>query len=253
MATKRTIVYVDGFNLYYRALRRTEFKWLNIDALCREVLDEANDIVAIKYYTADISGKDDPQAPVRQQRYLRALKTIPHLSVHKGRFLLTERWAPVASNGASFLKPEPDVARVTRREEKGSDVNLASHLLSDGFRDNYDVAVVITNDTDLTEPIRIVAEELKKPVGVICPSPKIAGDLQRVASFVRKLSHARLRAAQFPDEIEGTSLRRPESWSQTHLTARRDLEKQIRRALDRGEYSDVDEDLWQRLLKRTRL
>ena len=37
-------------------------------------------------------------------------------------------------------------------EEKGSDVNLASFLLLDGFDDEYELAVVISNDSDLSSP-----------------------------------------------------------------------------------------------------
>ena len=62
-------------------------------------------------------------------------------------------------------------------EEKGSDVNLASHLLVDGFRDRYDLAVVISNDSDLTEPVRFVREDLNKPVGVLNPHPNRSWEL----------------------------------------------------------------------------
>lgn len=44
---------------------------------------------------------------------------------------------------------------VLKTEEKGSDVNLASRLLRDGYRDNYDVAAIISNDSaiiPLTNP-----------------------------------------------------------------------------------------------------
>ena len=41
-------------------------------------------------------------------------------------------------------------------EEKGSDVNLATYLVADGFRDLYDTAVVVSNDSDLAEPLKLV-------------------------------------------------------------------------------------------------
>jgi len=67
---KCTYVYVDGFNLYYRALKRTKYKWLNIATLVKGLLDSDNDIQCIRYFTAPVSGKHDPGQPVRQQRYL---------------------------------------------------------------------------------------------------------------------------------------------------------------------------------------
>ena len=64
---------------------------------------------------------------------------------------------------------EPKQVLVMKTEEKGSDVNLATHLLNDGYKKAYDIAVLITNDSDLIEPVRIIREELKLPVGIINP------------------------------------------------------------------------------------
>ena len=82
----RTNVYVDDFNLYYRAVRDTAYKWLDISAMCHALLP--NHIInRIRYFTADVQARPgDPDVPVRQQTYLRALRTIPSLSIHKGQF-----------------------------------------------------------------------------------------------------------------------------------------------------------------------
>jgi hypothetical protein len=58
---------------------------------------------------------------------------------------------------------------VWKTEEKGSDVNLATHLLHDAYRNDHELAVVISNDSDLVVPIQIVRHELGKPVGVFVP------------------------------------------------------------------------------------
>jgi hypothetical protein len=92
---QRTFVYVDGFNLYYRCLKGTPYKWLDILRLFRSILRPTNDIVRIRYFTADVSGKRDPGAPDRQRAYLRALSTMPQLTIHKGSFLVSKRWAPL--------------------------------------------------------------------------------------------------------------------------------------------------------------
>lgn len=210
--TLRTIVYVDGFNLYYRALRGTPHRWLDLRALSEAVLRPSNTVVAIRYFTADVSGKRDPGTPERQQAYLRALRRTPGLSVHKGHFLTSLKWAEVAASSPTFLRPHPLSVATLKTEEKGSDVNLATYLVRDAFTDQCDVAVVLSNDTDLVEPIRVVREELDKPVGLICPSPRPAKSLAAVASFCRMLTPARLAAAQFPNPIPGTSIRKPEAW-----------------------------------------
>jgi hypothetical protein len=76
-------VYVDGFNLYYRALRGTSFKWLNLSHLAARVLDPADTVAKVRYFTARVSARSgDPDAPRRQQILFKALKTVPNLEVH---------------------------------------------------------------------------------------------------------------------------------------------------------------------------
>lgn len=105
------------------------------------------------------------------------------------------------------------VAEVHTMEEKGSDVNLAAHLLNDAWKNVFDVAAVISNDTDLIAPIQMVTIERQKTVFVICPgrweaSPKLVA----VASHVRHIRKAMLTAAQFPNPIPGTTINKPASW-----------------------------------------
>ena len=140
----------------------------------RRVLDPANQIIKVRYFTARVSGRVDADAPHRQQLYLDALKSIPQIEIHFGAFLEKPKYAglvrpaldrSIPGNFRTFL-PWPDVAYVWKTEEKGSDVNLASYLLLDAFQNKYDVAAVLSNDSDLTEPIRIVTRTLGKPVGL---------------------------------------------------------------------------------------
>ena len=124
----RTIVYIDGFNLYFRLLqKRPALKWLNIKVLAEHVLKPTNQIVAVRYYTARVSGRRDPLGPARQQIYLDALATVPEISVHMGMFLSSEKFAgmvhpPEFRPAANLPQPWPDVVKVLKIEEKGSDV-----------------------------------------------------------------------------------------------------------------------------------
>ena len=98
-------------------------------------------------------------------------------------------------------------------EEKGSDVNLAVHLLNDAWKGLFDYAVVMSNDTDLVEPIRMVTVERGKPVMVVCPGRwAMAPKLRNVASHVRHIHAAMLKAAQFPSLIPGTTISKPQGW-----------------------------------------
>ncbi len=206
----RAIAYVDGFNLYYRALRTSTHKWLDLAKLFGDLFPE-HELVAIRYYTARVSGRKDPDQPRRQHAYLRALNTIPNLTIHYGRFLPKQILRPLVRP----IPGLPDYVEVHSTEEKGSDVNLAAHLVYDGCTARYEEAIVLTKDTDLTEPIRIVAEDLKLPVGLVCPDGEVPKDLRTVASFVRHLTPARLADAQFPSVVrdaKGREIHCPASW-----------------------------------------
>lgn len=187
----RTIVYIDGFNLYYRALKGTPHKWLDIVALSRAVLPSICQVDTVKYYTARVSGRVDPTAPARQHAYLRALATLPEVTIHYGNFFVMQKWAGLVQ--PPDFRPEmpipdghsPQVAYVWKTEEKGSDVNLGAHLVRDAFKGEFDQAAVVTNDTDLVEPIRIVTQELGLPVTLLTPTGKPAKSLVNVASYIR--------------------------------------------------------------------
>ena len=149
----KTNVYVDGFNLYYGCVKGTPYRWLDRAQLCR-VLLPLNRIHRIHYFTALVQPRsDDPQQPERQQTYLRALRTIPNLSIHYGHFRSHVTSLPLSQPPAEG----PRVVEVVRTEEKGSDVNLATALLVDGFTHDFDEAVVVSNDSDLLAPIRVLA------------------------------------------------------------------------------------------------
>jgi uncharacterized LabA/DUF88 family protein len=212
----KTFAYVDGFNLYYRALKGTPYKWLNLRAFLTSILGPTYSLEAIRYYTADVSGKRDPTAHAHQQAYIRALKTLPELTIHRGSFIAKPRWAALADPPPNFLRPSPVCVWIMRTEEKGSDVNLASHLLRDAFKAEFDTAVVVTNDSDLTEPIRIVTKEFGKPVEVVCPSNPPARSLRNIASKVWHIHPSHLANSQFPTrmpgKILGRQIVRPPDW-----------------------------------------
>jgi hypothetical protein len=208
-----TNVYIDGFNFYYGCVKGTPFKWLDFGAFCRASLPSET-INRIRYFTALVSADDDPDAPVRQTTYLRALRTVPHLSIHEGRFF------KVTKKGRLVAPPTPGLDKVTIRtwEEKVSDVSIATHLVADGFRGDYEQAVVVSNDSDLVEPIALVIRELNLPVHVLSPHKPPARPsyhLQQVASSYRLVDRALLAACQFPTalpDIRGRIVRKPATW-----------------------------------------
>jgi uncharacterized LabA/DUF88 family protein len=208
-----TNVYVDGFNFYYAAAKDTPYKWVDIAQMCHLLLPRES-IHRIKYFTAHITARpDDPDQAVRQQTYLRALQTIPNLTIVLGHFLTHTVWMPLANT----LPGKSRYVQVLKTEEKGSDVNLGSHLLNDGYKRDYELAVVVSNDSDLCEPIKLVRQELNLPVGVLTPQRDPiyqSKELRRHASFLRPIRMGVLAASQFPPILKDRvgTIHKPKSW-----------------------------------------
>ena len=103
-------VYVDGFNLYYGLLRNSPYKWLNPVKLISQVLPSEYEIALLRFFTARISHRLDPDAPRRQDVYIRALETLPEVRIHYGNFIAKEEWrpltnVPIANREVSTPKP----------------------------------------------------------------------------------------------------------------------------------------------------
>jgi len=92
-----TNVYVDGFNLYYGGVKGTPFKWLNIVEMSRRLLRSNHMINRVRYFTARATPRPNNLAVTeRQTAYLRALETLPEVSVHFGMFLTNPATLPLA-------------------------------------------------------------------------------------------------------------------------------------------------------------
>lgn len=213
----KTVLYIDGFNLYYSAVKDTPLKWLDPVALSQRLFPH-NVIAGIKYFTARVMPMPaDPDIPVRQQIYWRALRTLPNVEIIEGDFRRRKSRAAVVS-------PPPKTIEVYKTEEKGSDVNLAAHLLMDGFKKHYDCAIVVSGDSDLVTPIRMVRDQLKLPVGVLNPQrlsgpgkskPRKNAGLQKAALFYKNgVSWNQLLNSQFPSALSDPqgSFHKPAAW-----------------------------------------
>jgi len=151
---------------------------------------------------------DNPQQLVRQLTLFRALRTLPNLTMHYGTFIVK----PVRM---MLVTPLPDGTRfvdVVKTEEKGSDVNLAAYLVADGYENAYDAAVVVSDDSDLVEAIRIV-RRLRKHVTVLSPSGR-AYEMKRAATRYRAIDPAVLSQSQFPPVMRDAQGRfyKPANW-----------------------------------------
>lgn len=228
-------MYIDGYNLYYGGKflcgpGTPGWRWLDLRALATRLAithsawTRAN-IDRIVYCTARISGADNAIGSQEQDAYLTAIASagiVDHIEYglyvnrtataplatknRRGRPVLTRPvWPVTIKDGSGHDDPDATFfVSVARREEKGSDVNVASHLLIDVLAGSVDAAIVISNDSDLKLPIDEVRQRV--PVGLVNPSKnQLAGALRGTPTtgvgnhWWYQLTPADFYACQLPD------------------------------------------------------
>ena len=196
----RGVVYIDGLNFYNQApLCDTPFKWLDLREWARKALPSGCEPAAVHYFTSAVKAlDDDPNAPVRQGAYLRALEDwpgrddSPDLRVHFGASIKEKkRGRPVGEFwGEDFCRrvalaakrawarirrrPPPDSpkAQIQIPVEKQTDVNLAAQMVADAARNRFDFAVLVATDSDYVGACRMVRGAFGKTV-LLAVNPKM--------------------------------------------------------------------------------
>jgi uncharacterized LabA/DUF88 family protein len=198
-------LYIDGYNLYFGALKGTPLRWLDPVAMSRHAFPSL-EVVATKYFTARVVDEIGREGQARRQSlYWRALRSLPNLEIVEGKFRVRRVWARSAT-------PPPELVEVIRAEEKGSDVNLATHLIMDAIEERADVFIVVSGDSDLVAPIAALTRRLNKAVAVINPQ-RLSGpnhrrcrgsrELKQAATYYRGgLTWAHLEKSQLPHLIK---------------------------------------------------
>lgn len=205
---ERVIAYIDGFNLFFGLKSRgwKRYYWLDVPALVQNLLRPNQHLVATKYFTSRVSSSlHDPGKPKRQNTYLEALQTRPDLSVFFGHYL--QQPITCVHCGTTWHK----------FAEKMTDVNIATELLSDAFQDQFDMAMLVSGDSDLTAPIRAVRRFFaSKRVVAAFPPNRYSVELARAASTSIHIGRAVIAASQMPNQVakpDGFVLHRPTKWN----------------------------------------
>lgn len=213
---RRVNIYVDGFNHYYGCCKATPYKWLDLAQLAAQLLP-GQAVQDIRYFTAEVNlDPSDPDQIVRHETYIRALRTIPNLTIKKGFFLTKpskkKRVYPLYGPDPKIPNPANPPILVWKVEEKGSDVNLATSMLLDAAAERFDDAWVISNDSDLAWPIEMARKTYRVRIGVFKPDrpasyppSKLARPdskpLIRAARWFRRIEEKHLSASQFPQTL----------------------------------------------------
>ncbi|MBN8853637.1 MAG: hypothetical protein BGO55_12060 [Sphingobacteriales bacterium 50-39] len=200
---KRLNVYIDGFNLYFGMVNSglSSCKWLDVQSLAMNIKSDSHILNETKYFTSRISNNPDKQK--RQNIYLEALQTTS-ISIMYGQF----RNQPMKCTQCSYFWYDS--------KEKMTDVNIATSMMTDAFTDNFDVAFLISGDSDLVPPVAAIRSLFpQKEIWVVLPPGRESNALKKVASGSFVLGKKKLQQSQLPNEVTskyGMVLKKPPSW-----------------------------------------
>jgi NYN domain len=204
---KRVIVYIDGFNFYFgiKEANWLDCLWLNPHALATNLLKPGQQVAQVKYFTSRISDTPgDSGKRKRQSTFLEAIETAPLTTVFYGQFQARKLTCRSCQNKWQTF------------DEKMTDVNIATQLLCDAFENQFDTAIIISGDSDLTPPIQAIRARFPaKRLIVVFPPERHSRRLQAAANASFQLGRKLLKDSQFPDDYvktDGYVLRRPPTW-----------------------------------------
>ena len=219
---KRTIFYIDGFNLYHGLKEKgwRRYLWLNLHELSIGLLPPGHKLELVRYFTARVKGlKDDPDKPVRQSLYIDALETLkPHVEIQYGRYQAFQSHCRHCNNmvfcahcGKEHVKPN----------EKKTDVNIMTALLVDLFENKCDTQMLVSGDSDYEITLEQIRRLFPKKELVLAFPPR-----RRNHSLIKSgyythwqgIAENSFAQSQFPDPVLKTvagkqiSLAKPTTW-----------------------------------------
>lgn len=201
--SERVVVYVDGFNLYFgmKEAKLDYYKWLNIRKLIDKLLQTHQILLEIKYFTSRVNNNPDKQK--RQSTYIEALEGVG-IKIIYGKY--QDNYEECNRCGHSWKLAK----------EKMTDVNIATEMVIDAFGDKYDMAMLISGDSDLVPPIKAIHTNFpSKRVLVAFPPKRHNVSLTLVAKGNLIIGKNNILKSQFEEQVlskNGFKLHIPETW-----------------------------------------
>lgn len=217
----KTNVHIDGFNLYHGLFKHQRNsctprdKWLDIRSLAEHLIPEDAKLHQVHFFTANLyRSKRNPDQNLRQDLYLRALASIPSVFIHRGKHIPVKRTGFASRPTSKQLHMESnDLIQIETFEEKGSDVNLAVHLLDDAWSKSVECAVIISNDSDFISALNSARRHVR--VEVVSPQTTLSKQLRKSCDSWRILDPSILPDCRISNPrvlTDGTRLMMPRSW-----------------------------------------
>jgi uncharacterized LabA/DUF88 family protein len=173
----KTIIYIDGYNLYYSRLKGTPHKWLDVVALFRDHIvmpqNPQAQAIAVKFFTSPVKasyarhGQASEHAQTQYHRALQA-KHGGLIQIIKGFHIFQPSVLPSFLPGEAASKEK--LSPVWMIEEKQTDVNLALHAYRDAIRAECEQLVICSNDSDVEPALRMIRDDVPKAkIGLVMP------------------------------------------------------------------------------------
>ena len=186
----KVVVYIDGFNLYFgiKALKKKNLYWLDLKKLSLNLLQPTQTLVLVKYFTSRISSPTDKAQ--RQKSFLEATETLSDVKIYYGQYISTIKTCRYCGNSYHHYS------------EKKTDVNLAVEMLIDAFNDEYDTAIVISADSDLSGSISSVLKRFPtKRIITAFPPKRSSVELKSISSATINIYPSTLRRSLLPPAV----------------------------------------------------
>lgn len=166
-AIKRTVAFVDGQNLFHAAREAFGYPYPNYDvaALAAAITDAQGWTLAqTRFYTGIPTPDDDPF----WHRFWSAKMAV----MGRQEVLVLSR--PLRYRNRTVKLPDGSVHTFLAGEEKGIDIRIALDVIRMAHRNEYDVALIFSQDQDLAEvaeEIRVIAREQDRWIKVASAFP----------------------------------------------------------------------------------
>lgn len=181
------------------------FRWLDYRALIERFVLDGQSLEFVKYFTTRVTHQ--PKSLARQDNYLLALAHRGGIEIIPGVF--EKRQVQCQSECGRWYR---------RPQEKRTDVNIATHLVSDAYEDRFDTFILICADSDLVPAADHLIRRHGKRMILIDPPRRHSDELAELAHAHLRVSSSRLNQSQLPDPVEipkrkGTRrIYKPDTW-----------------------------------------
>jgi uncharacterized LabA/DUF88 family protein len=206
MSKHRANFYIDGFNFYHGicATKRKDLLWLDLIDLTSNLIRKQEILNRVKYFTTLPKG---PKSKIdRHKTWLKLLQNLSHpIEIYTGRF---NKETTICRNCGKEM---------SKWREKRTDVNIAVNLICDAFSNEFEVAYIISGDSDFVPAIQAIKNNFpEKKIKIFFPPRRAYAELVRIADFSKQIAISRLTKYVLPDEVilkDGTRLIKPVNWT----------------------------------------